>query len=346
MDFPLDFKRGLKAIWAAAQGTKPSLGVREHVQLKNPLKNQDPLCEVLRHLALKSMGHIAPPLIPRITPLPIAELCQLVLLWSIAKETAAAAELAYSIPLDFPWLWSRESDYEDEKTIASLALLKKAIACEEPSITCEGDPYFQALANHLCCLDSPSSSIRSLDWSLFQTQGIQCALTFSGDGTSLGAALSNSVEIRAFGPQTHPLSDPVTFGIRPIAQHGNRWASPIGNPEIWFETKTEIGNDALFFDLSFFGLSPSKPLNFSFYIKADSAQVGNEKFKPNTLHRYQGEAKPVALGEKLKVESQTPGKMEVIPLAGSGAFWNCEYLVSFEIHAIISKFSFSISNIT
>ena len=90
MDFPLHFKRGLKSIWAeAARGKKPSLEATETL-LKSPFRNGDPLTEVLTYLTLQSMGHIAPPILPRISPMPVAELCQLVLLWTAAGEYEAA----------------------------------------------------------------------------------------------------------------------------------------------------------------------------------------------------------------------------------------------------------------
>ena len=94
-------------------------------------------------------------------------------------------------------------------------------------------------------------------------------------------------------------------------------------------------------DFSFFGLKPEAPLAFSFYVKAGSAQVGNEKLQPKTLRRYQGISKPILFGGGLCVESLTPGKMEVIPLAGGGGYWDCEYLAAFEIHPVNAKMSFS-----
>jgi len=204
-----------------------------------------------------------------------------------------------------------------------------------------GDPYFQTLALNLSQFRFPLCENRVLDWTRLDTESIQCLLTFYGERTSLGALICDTAEIRAFGPQVFPLSNPMGFGIRPIAQHGNRWASPAAMPEVWFETKSRTEGNRIVLDFSFFGLQPSAPLSFSFYVKAQSAQVENERIRPKTLQRYHGPSKPVLFGGGLIIESLMPGKMEVIPLAGGGGFWNCEYLASFEIHPINAKMSFS-----
>jgi len=341
MDFPLDFKRGLKALWAqAAQSKKPSLGALERVAIKSPIRKNDPLIEVLAHLAMQHAGRLSPPLIPRIVPMPIAELCQLVLLWALAGEKEAASALGFSIPLDFPWMWCRENEYREEVTLASLVLLRKALGFSDETIE-GGDPFFQVLAKNLA--DLPRSSQGSLlDWKLVSNEDLKCCLAFSGNRTSLGAIISDAADIRAFGPQTFPLSDSKGFGIREIAQHGNSWSSPAALPEVWFETKAYTEGKGIILDLSFFGLKPNSPLAFSFYARAESAQVGAEKLKPGTLHRYQGPSKPILFGDGLTIESLTPGKLETIPLAGGSGYWDCEFLAAFEIHPVNAKMTFFI----
>jgi hypothetical protein len=342
MDFPLHFKRGLKSIWAeAARGKKPSLEASETL-LMSPFRNGDSLREILTYLTLQSMGHIAPPVIPRITPMPVAELCQLVLLWAIAGEYEAASALAYSIPLDFPWMWTKENEYSEAETLASIGLLSEAMERSYEDISM-GDPYFQTLANNLSLLPPPRNENPVLDWTRLIGDDFECCLTFTGSRTSLGSFLTETAEIRAFGPQSFPLSNSLGFGIRMITQHGNRWASMAARPEVWFETKARLlDSKGLLLDLSFFGLAPNAPLVFSFYVKAEDAQIGAEIFKPKTLQRYQGTSKPLTFSGGLTIESLIPGKMELIPLAGSGGYWDCEYLAAFEIHPVNAKMSFSI----
>ncbi len=335
MDFPLDFKRGLKAIWAkAALGSKSSFEDWKISHLRN---YGDPLTETLKFLALQNAGHLKPAEIPRISPLPIDELCGNALLFSLYDEPDAAAALFHSIPLDFPWLWCQEDDYREEETFSALFLMQAAL--ERKFL---GDNYFQSLARHLANL--PESDAKVLDWTKIQAERIHAAITFTGSRTSLGVIVTDGVEIRAFGPQTYPLSDPLGFGIRLIAQHGNRWASPSASPEIWFETKARGEENKILLDLTFFGLKPQTPLAISFYIKADFAQIGNERLMPATLQRYHGANQSIHFQEMLFLECLTPGKMEVIPLAGKGGFWDCDYLAAFEIHPVNAKISFAITN--
>jgi len=341
MGVSFDFKRGLKSLWAeTAQGITPSLEASRAIAFSNLAQNSDPLSEVLSHLALKNTGQIPVPLVPRFSHMPVAELCQLALFWATAGEKEAASMLSHSIPLDFPWLWSRENEYQERATIASVQLLAKALGRSVENIP-GGDPYFQALANHIPTLGSPQIDASVLDWSLIETESITCCFTFSGDRTSLGAMVSDAVEIRAFGPQVVPLSDPLGFGIRSISKHGHRWASPSGSSEVWFEFNARKEEARIVFDLTFIGLKPSAPLAFSFYVKAESAHIGNEKIKPKTLHRYHGISKPILFGNGLILESLSPGKMELIPLAGSEGYWNCEYLAAYEVHPVNAKMSFA-----
>jgi hypothetical protein len=307
-----DCRRGPKSLWQKAQGTPidaSSLG-------KN---GSAPSFEVK----------------------PLAELCRQVFILTCRGNTEAAAALAHSIPLDFPWAWCREDEFSEEKTGSCLALLKLALrSVEEPL---RGDPYFQALAQHLSkSLVHPRDFNPVLDWSLIETANLKCCLTFSGSSTSLAAIISDGAEVRAIGPQTYPLSAPKGFGIRPVREHGNRWASPVAAPAVWFEMRSNCKGKQMSLDLTFFGLEPSASLAFSFYVKAEVAQIGGEKFKPKTLQRYQGVSKPVRFGSRLTIESKTEGKMELIPLAGRGGYWDCEYLAAFEIHPINAKMSFLI----
>jgi hypothetical protein len=266
--------------------------------------------------------------------MPVAELSKQVFLLASRGKKEEAAALARSIPLDFPWMWCRENEYSEKKTRALIAELRFALNGSP-----KGDPYFQALSRFLV---HPLDFKPVLDWSLIETENLKICLTFAGSHTSLGAVLSDAAEIRAFGPQSYPLSSPDGFGIRKVLEHGNRWASPAASPVVWFETKAERVENKVVFDLAFFGLQPDSPLAFSFYVKAESAQIGAEKLKPKTLQRYQGISKPILFGGGLLLESLTPGKMEVIPLAGGGGYWDTEYLASFVIHPVNAKMSFSL----
>ncbi len=315
---------------------------------------------------------------PSFEVMPVAELCRQVFILACRGNAEAAAALARSIPLDFPWAWCREDEFSEEKTGSCLALLKLALRSGEAPL--RGDPYFHALAQHLSKSLSPPRDFKPvLDWSLIETASLKCCFTFWGSSTSLASLISDGAEIRAVGPQTYPLSAPKGFGIRPVREHGNRWASPVAAPAVWFEMRANCKGKQIYraqegfvnfgsashsegrfckgaasqnshnlmergisLDLTFFGLEPSAALAFSFYVKAECAQIGGEKLKPKTLQRYQGVSKPVRFGSGLTIESKTEGKMELIPLAGGGGYWDCEYLAAFEIHPINAKMSFLI----
>jgi hypothetical protein len=271
---------------------------------------------------------------------PVAELCRQVFSWAFRGKAGEAAALAHSIPLDFPWVWCKEGEYSEKTSGASIALLGQALRRKE---LLRGDPYFQTVAQHLAkTLARPLDFKSGLDWSLIETERLKCCLTFSGSSTSLGAIITDGAEVRAFGPQIYPLSDPKGFGIRRIEEHGNRWATPAAAPAVWFEMRSHCKENQLALDLIFYGLEPSAALAFSFFVKAEAAQIGNEKFKPKTLQRYQGASKPIRFGSGLVIESKIEGKMELIPLAGSGGYWDSEYLAAFEIHPINAKMSFLI----
>ena len=295
---------------------------------KTPYRISDPLSSVLIYLIAKQHRFTVPPFIPKMTQLSMAEQCQLVLLWAIAGEEEAAAQLASSLPLDFPWAWSRENEYDVNIARQSIALLKKAIT-EEP-LPSMNTLYFQTLKERLpkirCSIRPFSSSF----------------ITFSGVGTSLGAFLSPHGEIRAFGPQGLPLSDSRGFGLRTISPHENRWISPIALPEVWCDVKYETGPNSFVLDLTFFGLIPEHPLFFSFYVWAESAMIDGTVLKPRSLQKYRGEAKEVRFGESFRIRGPLSDKLEVIPLAGDGPFWGSTYLAAFEIHPFNAKASFVI----
>ena len=291
----------------------PTLLQRGEIPLCKLRHQKDPLSEALSYLILQESGIVPPPFIPSVARLPVSQLCELAVLWGLIGEEAAASELIRSLPFDFPWVWSREEEFNEAETKKNLDILR------------------------------PEALMSSPRWSLIDAGPLRAALTFEGDGTGLGAIVGPEVEIRAFGPQKLPLQGSKGFGIRPIAHHEGRWSSPSAVPEIWSDLKMVGQEGKLTLDLVFTGLKTEEPLGFVFYIHAQTAQVGTEIIKPKSLQRYCGEARPVLFQQHLKLESHFGGKMELIPLAGANGFWNCEYLLAFEIHAFNARGSFSIS---
>ena len=253
-------------------------------------------------------GRAFPPYIPQASPAPLHKLCNLALLWHEKGFTQEAGHLAHWLaPLQkFPTLWCPEKEYDEGETQRAFSLLS-AIA----PIPGAAPDIDLILSKH-------------------------AALTRSGHGTSLGMIRVGDAEIRAFGPQSNALQ----FGIKGTCLNGWTQVAPL--PEVWLEMKSALQDTSCTLDLRFVGLKPDAPISLAFYIKAPSCQIGHNILKPKSLQRFVGEASSVKLGQ-LTIESERAHKVQAIPLAGGGCFWDCEFLVTFEIHPLASQVLFEIS---
>jgi hypothetical protein len=297
---------------------------------RNALRKSHPLIEAL-HLALaKRSGKVLPPLSVASPILPIGELCQFALL-SEAKSLAQNILPFYR----FPSLWCPEGAYDEKEALWSIALLLRSFGKYLP-IPPNPDPYFLALAKM-----APKwvEEKETEEWGarLYQRMGIEAALASAGEGVPLGALRVGGVEIPAFGPHTYPLSDPSGFGIR-RTYPDHRWAAAAAMPEVWFDARLDLVNG--FLETRFFGLKMDRPLAFAFYVKAEQAEIDGGVIQPKSLRRYLGESKKIILergGSRVAMQCDPSMKMEVIPLAGEGCFWNAEFLIAFEIPQIEGK---------
>lgn len=263
------------------------------------------LCQpLIAFLRAKKEGRSAPPFIPQWDLMPLHKLCQLALLWSRNGFEREAGQLAHWLsqfvqngkPL-LP-LWCPEKEYNEK----------------------EGERLFSLLS----AVEPIPSEPPDFGLTLIHSPAMTSAFTLAGNGTSLGMIRTADVEIRALGPQTETLN----FGIKGRGMNG--WTRCFALPEVWLEVKTACKERECQLDLRFVGLKPETPLYFAFYVKAPSCQVGNEVLKPKSLRRFNGEASTVIF-QKLKIES-TQHKVQVIPLAGEGCFWDTDFLVTFEMH--------------
>ncbi len=267
---------------------------------------------LLDYLRAKKGEKVAPPYLPRCDFGSLSQLCQLALLWQEAGFEKEAGQLAHWLSSleEFIALWCSEKEFDEEKTRHCFSLLTKI----EPIPGWK--PDFEVM--------------------VFKDLPIYAAFTWVGKGTSLGAIWANGVEIRAFGPQALSLC----FGIQGKGIDG--WSRCFALPEVWLRIspRWEEGK----FDLYFVGLTLETPVTFAFYVKAPSCEIGGECFKPKSLRRFSGEGKAVRFGS-LAIESREMHRIQIIPLAGEGCFWNCDFLVSFEIHPLTPQVSFSIHKI-
>ncbi len=255
------------------------------------------------YLCAKKAGRITPPYIPQCSLRPIHQLCRLAVLWHEAGFTQEAGELAnWLLPFEsFLPLWCPEKEYREK----------------------EGKYWFSRLANIKPILGSPLD----VDIAWITGSALSGVFTLSGDGTSVGMVRAGKVEIRAVGPQTPSLQ----FGIQGRGIDG--WTRCFALPEVWLELKPQCVENRCHLDLRWVGLSLETPLSFAFYVKADLCQIGHESFKPKSLRRFHGEGKRVQC-DSVIIESTQTHKIQVIPLAGEGCFWDCDFLISFEIHPL------------
>ena len=147
-----------------------------------------------------------------------------------------------------------------------------------------------------------------------------------------------NIEVRAFGPQNASLK----FGIQGKGMDG--WVQTFANPEIWLSMQHECIEDQLQLKLNLVGLRPEEPLSIAFYVKANQCEVGDQIYLPKSLERFKNQAEKVSFENQLQIETAGPHKLEVIPLAGEGCYWDSGFLVLFEISPFVSGATFTISN--
>lgn len=341
--------------------------------LCNPLgKNHQP-SQALSFIIRKRNGLFGPPLAPATHPSGAAldsivppwkpgylpELCQLALLWAIAGQQEAANNLANWLApvveeVGMLPLWCPERDYEEQEGLLSFSLLLRAIGREKKAaellakVRTPIDPFYMALAKEEIHFAVSNGEVKDPDLGIhcFRAKTMTTALTLSGEKTSLGVIHSWDVQIRAMGPQGLPLSDTSQFGIS-CAPNSSSWTRCFAFPQVWFEVKILSDEAGSTLDLRFLGLELEKPLAFVFYVKALSCSVGDLVLKPKSLHRYKGEATHFLFRgalSQLRIDARSTHKVQVIPLAGEGGFWNCDFLLSFEISPIEAAAHFKISD--
>jgi len=264
----------------------------------------------------KKLGCNSPPYIPKWELMPVHKLCKLALLWQEAGFEKEAGRLAHWLSKlrPFPLLWCQESEYDDEETQKLFSHLSKI------------PPIFSG--------EEPDFNVK-----IIETPQISAALTLDGNSTSLGMIRAGDVQIRAFGPQNSTLM----FGIQGKGQDG--WTRTAAFPEVWLEMKAATNEGALKLDFRFIGINPETPLSLAFYVKAQSCQISQDVLRPKSLRRFHGEVQSITFENKLKIEAGQPHKVQVIPLAGEGCYWDSEFLLSFELYPCVTQASFNITQI-
>lgn len=271
---------------------------------------------------------LRPPLDFSIPCLPLHELCQLPILWFLAGQEEAGYQLALKIlPLcPFPSLWCPETKFNESGVRFSIALLQRCFGIDV-SLPRVSNPFLLKLSQHI-----PSwkeQVVVPFKATCRKSNSTQSVEVLSGKGVSLGAIRCGEIEVRAIGPQTGTLNNSEMFGITRSETMG-QWAFLTANPSVW----VRIQGDETSFSFSFVGVSIENSFSLCLYVVADQAKIGEERFQSRSLRRYQGKSQAVAFkkGENsLTLVCSSLGKMELIPLAGEGCFWNAEFLLAFEV---------------
>ncbi len=320
--------------------------LREEISrlLESRFRSSHPLAEAFTFFLAKKIGAPHPPLQEKLAGLTMKELCELAILREILGKEGSILGRKLLPFTSFPSLWCSEDRYQPREAKNVIRLLLQAFG-KEPIGLIEESPYFRALAKVLPKMEEAngvfdSDMIQSLDLG----KGIENAFVILGENVPLGAMKMGRIEIPSFGPQVHPLNNPHFFGIYSSVANP-RWAAVSAKKEIWFEYFAQIQEKGL--EVRFFGLTPETAVSFVFYVKAEHARIDHEVYLPKSLRRYVGASQKVVFesgGDRFSIENMCSSKMEMIPLAGNGCFWDSDFLLGFEIppHDGRAVFSFSL----
>lgn len=263
--------------------------------------------------------------------IPCAHQLQLALLWTaMGEKTGEATWQEAANVLAVKWvpllqkglftLGSSEREYgEEEHQLSSDLLLQKEVG---PL----ADPFFAFLSKIRPPLIVPATL----------GSGGKSALAYSPSPPQVGAFRHGSILIPAFGPQGPLLSDATLFGAN-LVERG--WHQPTASKETWFHLQErELG-----FSVQSIGAPLETPLFWVFYIRAEECEVGTQRFRPQHLQRFQGEAVEVSIRagtDEIILQADHPMQAQLIPLAGKGCFWESSFLLAFQWPAVSGSFGF------
>ena len=100
----------------------------------------------------------------------------------------------------------------------------------------------------------------------------------------------------------------------------------------WIYLSLEVSGSKMVVTSRLLKREEKSPFFFAYFIVAERAHIGSCSLAPSTLNRYQGENREIVFekgGERLSLNPQTEGQMDVIPLAGEPYFWGADFLVAF-----------------
>jgi len=363
---PRDLYKQLRNLWTLSLSGEKNISLEgERELLRHPFVAHFPpsvaiaklLCPAIQLYLPESSQDVDAALKENLS---LPECCELALFWALHGEKERARELILRILplLKFNALFVSEANYDPFAFYYSAYLLYSYVGLKRESALCKmaifgaRDPFFSALEKALGSLreETPFISDGSLLDSPFGhwVQG-DLAVTYSAKGSALGAFHSGEVEVRAFGPQFYPLTDPSQFGLSGLfdlqtisIDKISGWVSTFSQPEVWLQVEANVENVV---HIRWVGLKPEKKGVFAFYVKAKTAHVEDLVFHSKSLQRSRTLTNEIRFnGDAFAITSGSPRNFEVIPLAGEGCFWNADFLIAFEMSPFDAEewFSFKV----
>jgi hypothetical protein len=333
------FKGGVKAAWAASLSSIPPYSPDEGDHYKaHPYHHKDPLVSLLVSFLEKNTY----PLMQDPDGLSISERIQFQILKYYYRLTDRLLVPFYH--LQFPWLESDESSYDEEEAELSFLLIQKPPGWELKFLS--ADRYFQALLQIASQIQVIPEPISDTPHRLFHSSWYEGAFLFSSLSRSIGSLIfpfeGQSIEVRALGPQTLPFTDMTQFGIGPGADFATHWAPSQGALDTWFHYDWHEKENRIELEITPIGLHQDLEIAFSLYVKAPSIEIDGQIIQLRSLHRYDGEVKSILIGGFLNITGLGFTKLKIIPLAGEKSFWNSNFLLAFTFpsHDIKSVLSF------
>jgi hypothetical protein len=183
---------------------------------------------------------------------------------------------------------------------------------------------------------------------------LHACYTLSGWNTGLGCLQLKDVAVPSFGPQNFPLSDSSSFGLAKVPAHQAEIAVNsekislkgftrcVASKEVWLSLDAQATPSETSFGVRWEGLSPNHPLFMVFYVKAKKCMLEDGSvFLPQKVQRYVGKSQKIIFDQSVELSSSEILNMQVIPLAGSGCFWNTTFLIAFEFTSAQNQDNYS-----
>ena len=268
----------------------------------------------------------------------VATSCQLAVLWSELASRMQDASLAKAaddlaaflepiVSERLTTLWTPEREFREEESRLSVNLLLRALGRET---SCEESDLFPFSLDSTLRINPAKEVLQDSSIGYELVRGEDSAIAVSGAGwqTSAGAARIGDLEIPAFGPHLAPLSHAELFGVGP-GEEG--WFCAHAAKEAWLRARGTASNQCIGISLDSVGVQTDSPLAFVFYLRADECRIAGRIFKPRSLARFSGEPDSVefiAKSSKVAFSVDRGVKLELIPLAGDGAFWGSTFLLA------------------